>query len=461
MKAAGENAAPALVALTLSLLLTACSAATSSPGESLDDDGGAEPPPSSVDGGNDPQGASPDTSTDRSSDPLSPLSPAGRDGGADAPPLASPDGPPVPPPPPGPRDPGIFTTLGIQLGPKGNSPCELAPLKIPEFTTQNEGPGVVKVCAQGCPYAKISAALTAAPAGSVIAVQAGTYTECLTIAKNNITLQGRGGRPIIQGTGCSAGVIAIGGTGVKVENLELPGGDVRLSKGGLEVTYTNLYIHDASKIGVHINGGSTATIENCYFQRLGFVDSSAGRAHYFPSVWAAYDAKSLTIRNSIFVRPNAQAWLIHSRGHLNVIECTVAANLDAVGAQPIFFRGTGALNETIQNSVLQIGPVGPLNGNNPNMITYWTEYRTTVVPGDGLTIRGNIFLWDYPTGRSAIDMHESTKVPLVVENNLFVGTSSIIDKGFTIGANNRQLASRAAAGIEAVPLVPYPGSGGQ
>jgi parallel beta-helix repeat protein len=84
----------------------------------------------------------------------------------------------------------------------------------------------ITVCPQGCQYAKIQEAITAASEGDTIQVKAGTYQENLTIIKR-LTLQGEGKDKVtIQGTVTilSAKLVTLsgftvkGGQGVQIED---------------------------------------------------------------------------------------------------------------------------------------------------------------------------------------------------------------------------------------------------
>jgi parallel beta-helix repeat protein len=84
----------------------------------------------------------------------------------------------------------------------------------------------ITVCPQGCQYAKIQEAITAASEGDTIQVKAGTYQENLTIIKR-LTLQGEGKDKVtIQGTVTIlstklvtlSGFTVKGGQGVQIED---------------------------------------------------------------------------------------------------------------------------------------------------------------------------------------------------------------------------------------------------
>ncbi|GBC83218.1 hypothetical protein HRbin10_02361 [bacterium HR10] len=47
------------------------------------------------------------------------------------------------------------------------------------------------VCPQGCPFSSIQDAINRASPGDTILIQAGTYAENLTIAKQGLTLRGK------------------------------------------------------------------------------------------------------------------------------------------------------------------------------------------------------------------------------------------------------------------------------
>lgn len=86
------------------------------------------------------------------------------------------------------------------------------------------GQAMMTVCSSGCDYTSIQAAITAAPDGSTIQVQAGTYNEHVTILNKTLSLIGDGSNnTIIQGniTILAAKVVSVTGFAVQGQGIQL------------------------------------------------------------------------------------------------------------------------------------------------------------------------------------------------------------------------------------------------
>jgi len=134
----------------------------------------------------------------------------------------------------------------------------------------------------------IQAAINAAPAGSTIVVKPGTFRENVTIAKNNIKLQGTPGLTILKPpagapTGGCAFVAFPGGP---VENSgicvigDLDFSDFSVIKPVTGVSVTGFTVRNFPNQGVFVLGGENTTVQNNVFTNNGgygvFANTSTG-----------------------------------------------------------------------------------------------------------------------------------------------------------------------------------------
>lgn len=107
------------------------------------------------------------------------------------------------------------------------------------------------VCASGCPFSSVQAAINAAPAGATIRICAGTYTERLTVDKN-LTLLGVGsgaGGTILNGGGLGTTLTLFPST-VTVQAMTITGGQVGAGSlgGGIAIFGAHLTLGPGSRV---------------------------------------------------------------------------------------------------------------------------------------------------------------------------------------------------------------------
>ncbi len=117
------------------------------------------------------------------------------------------------------------------------------------------------VCATGCDYTTIAAAVAAASAGDTIDVGAGTYAESVTIDKANLTIGGAGAEATVV-TGAVGFTLGADADGVTLRDLGLTGAaasgsGVRISGAGVEdVTLAGLRV-SGKQFGIEVRGGAS------------------------------------------------------------------------------------------------------------------------------------------------------------------------------------------------------------
>lgn len=152
------------------------------------------------------------------------------------------------------------TLLGLPLLP-GHCRCPLGTRECggaciaPDACCSADGTGACPpcdVCASGCPFTSVQAAVDAAAPDAIITICAGAYTENLTIAEN-LTLRGAGdgdgsGDAILQGTGMGSVVTIAAGQSVALEHLRITGGESD-SGGGIYSQDADLTLRDCTVSG--------------------------------------------------------------------------------------------------------------------------------------------------------------------------------------------------------------------
>jgi hypothetical protein len=230
------------------------------------------------------------------------------------------------------------------------------------------------VCARGCPFRSIQAAIDAAAPGATIDICPGTYREDLTIAKD-LTLvgagDGRGARnSIVLGTGTKS-VVRIDGdsTSVTLEKIRLTGGDsdtggglrtqnpngtveltgctvsgnTALVGGGIDNSADMLTLIDtditgntAAALGGGIAGSGTLMLTNCRVSGNMSLDSAGG----------IYTELTTTLTACTVSDNMAPGWGggILNEGSLNLINSEVSDNTVSASGANTSGRGGGIYN---------------------------------------------------------------------------------------------------------------------
>lgn len=133
-------------------------------------------------------------------------------------------------------------------------------------------PTTCNVCASGCTFRSVQAAIDAANTGATVAICAGTFTENLRIDKN-LTLAGAGKNATILDGKAANSVIAInpGLTAVTIRDLTItngksPGVGGGISNGAAQTTLVNVLITGNIAAtrggGMDINSGGRVSLSN-------------------------------------------------------------------------------------------------------------------------------------------------------------------------------------------------------
>ena len=189
------------------------------------------------------------------------------------------------------------------------------------------------VCASGCPFTLVQAAIDAASPGAIVTICAGVYSGNVTIDKN-LTLTGAGeggaGQTRLEGTGVNAVVTLQAGTIVNLHNLRITGG---IDGGGIR------------NEGTLALSGCTVSENKAQF--LGGGMANLGNATLIGCIVSGNKAQFL-------------GGGIYSPGTLALTGCTVSGNTttDSSGGGGIFNQGTVACtNSTVSGNTAGNLPV--------------------------------------------------------------------------------------------------------
>ncbi|WP_299027856.1 right-handed parallel beta-helix repeat-containing protein, partial [uncultured Thermanaerothrix sp.] len=129
------------------------------------------------------------------------------------------------------------------------------------------------VCASGCDYISIQAAINAANAGDTIQVQAGTYNEYLSITKS-IILEGIGTNQVTLNATVTNGYgVYIKADSVTVKGLTIIGNSSTYygikAEGSLNLTLKDLVVKQYGRSGIDLNGCTNSLIDTVTAQANG------------------------------------------------------------------------------------------------------------------------------------------------------------------------------------------------
>jgi parallel beta-helix repeat protein len=124
-----------------------------------------------------------------------------------------------------------------------------------------QGGKTITVCATGCDFSKIQAAIDAAPTGATIAVQTGSYKENLTIRnKDGLTLKGAGPDQVtLDGNGPNQQNITPGILILSSRNVTVTGFKITNSRRGLEADDTTLLFIEGNTFEKNLRSGIQLT----------------------------------------------------------------------------------------------------------------------------------------------------------------------------------------------------------
>jgi hypothetical protein len=306
----------------------------------------------------------------------------------------------------------------------------------------------------GRTFATPCRAFASAVDGDVIEIDAsGSYnSDACGIYPNNLTIRGVNGRPQINADGAYAvgkGTWVVSGSGTVIENVEMFGGSapdhfgaaIRLD--GRDLTLRNSYLHDNENgLMTGDDGVSNVLIENCEFGSNGYGD---GHTH---NVYIG-QINSLIFRYS-YSHDAKIGHNLKSRASINTI---VYNRFSSSVQRPSYeielpYAGTAYV---IGNVIQQ-----PASNDNRTMLSYGAERTTN--PSNDLYVVNNTFINDDSSGGTFIMVSSGISTPVLMQNNLFVGTGTVITQANAIDRSNYHTLSPSFVDRANDDLRPAPGS---
>ena len=285
----------------------------------------------------------------------------------------------------------------------------------------------------GQTYAAPCAAIAAAKDGDLIQIAGNnTYSgDVCGVYRNNLTIRGVNGRPVINANGQNAmgkGTWVIEGNNVTVENVEMLGAKVPDQNGaalrleGTGFTLRQSFIHDnengilsnpntASDILIETtefghNGYGTGYTHNLY---IGNNRSLTFRYNYSHDANGGHDLKSRAITNTI----------VYNR-FSSTAPGTTGSTAAGSPSYEIDLPNAGT-SYVIGNVIEQ-----PAANSNPNILAYGEEGASN--PAQDLYVVNNTFLNDAGSGGTFVMVGSGVTTPALLQNNLFSGPGTVTNQ---------------------------------
>jgi|GEM_PF-1190882 hypothetical protein len=284
----------------------------------------------------------------------------------------------------------------------------------------------------GKPYATPCAAIAVAVSGDTIDVDAGLYLgDVCSFYQDNLTIRGVNGRAHLDADGeyaAGKGIWVQNGSGLVVENIEFSGATVPDQNGagirnsGGDLTIRNCYFHDNENgiLGGNI-GSSTTLIEYSEFAENGYGD---GQSHnlYISNIATLIFRYNYTHDSNI-------GHLLKSRAATNYVLYNRITGEVGTGSYEINLPNGGT--SYVIGNLIQQGP----DTDNSCLLSYIEEGAVPSNPGHDLYVINNSFVNDYGSG-TFVRMGNDADVPVVIKNNIFMGSGTITNQEEAILANN-------------------------
>lgn len=312
----------------------------------------------------------------------------------------------------------------------------------------------------GKDYVAPCAAFAAAKDGDTIDIVGDwTYSgDVCAIARNNLTIRGVQGRPIIDAAGRNhggKGTWIVTGNNITIENVEMLNAKVPDANGaalrleGTNFTLRQAFIHDNENgILSNANRNSNIVIEHSEFGHNGHGD---GQTHnlYIGS------AKSLTFRYN-YSHDAVIGHDLKSRAMVNMIAYNRFSSTPP-GRAGSTASGKPSYEIDLPNAGTSyvIGNVieQPAINDNSTLLAYGEEGPTN--PGQDLYVINNTFLNDHTSGMF-VWVGGKVSTPAVIQNNLFGGPGTLTSQASALQKDNQRLQKPDfvdRAGLTLRPLV--------
>ena len=306
----------------------------------------------------------------------------------------------------------------------------------------------------GKTFATPCRAFGAAADGDTIEIDAaGSYNgDVCGIGRSRLTIRGVNGRPKINANGANAmgkGTWVVQGTGTVIENVEMVGAAVADRNGaalrldGRDLTLRGSYLHDNENGILTSNDGvSNIVIENTEFASNGYGDG------YSHNLYIGH-VNSLVFRNS-YSHDARVGHNLKSRANTNTI---VYSRFSSSVNQPSYeIDLPNAGKAYVIGNVIQ----QPASNGNPSLLAFGEEGASNV--GQELYVVNNTFLNEDSSRGTFIMVGSGVTTPVLMQNNLFVGTGTASTQSSTVDRTNLRTLSAAFVDRAGYDLRPSSGS---
>jgi hypothetical protein len=297
-------------------------------------------------------------------------------------------------------------------------------------------------------------AFAAAANGDVIEIDAsGSYNgDVCGIYPSNLTIRGVNGRPKINANGANSmgkGTWVVSGTGTVIENVEMYGARVADQNGaairldGRDLTLRGSYLHDNENGILTSNDGvSNIVIENSEFDSNGYGDG------YSHNLYIGH-VNSLIFRNS-YSHDARVGHNLKSRANVNTITYSRFSSSTQQPSYEIDLPNAGSAY--IVGNVIQ----QPAANQNPTLLAYGEEGASN--SGTDLYVVNNTFLNDDSSRGTFIMVGSGVATPVLMQNNIFVGTGTVNTQASAIDRTNYRTLSPSFVDRANFDLHPASGS---
>jgi hypothetical protein len=323
----------------------------------------------------------------------------------------------------------------------GSIAARLAPALVVSLLAATGASAATLSVGPGKQYSAPCAAFNAARDGDTIEISGNNIYkgDVCGISRNNLTIRGVNGRPMIDANGANAmgkAIWVVGGNNITIENVEMYGARVPDQNGaalrleGTGFTLRQSFLHD-NENGI-LGGTNTASdilIEYSEFGHNGFGD---GYSHnlYIGNV------RSLTFRYSYSHDANV-GHNLKSRAQVNTIYNNRFSST-APGQTSSTAAGSPSYEVDLPNAGTSyvIGNVieQPAGSANQTMLAYGEEGVTN--PGQDLYVVNNTFLNDDTSGGTFVMPGSGVTKPVLLQNNIFAGIGTMSSQAGSLDRTN-------------------------
>jgi hypothetical protein len=312
----------------------------------------------------------------------------------------------------------------------------------------------------GKTYVAPCAAFIAARDGDTIEIVGDwTYSgDVCAIARNNLTIRGVQGRPVIDAAGRDfggKGIWVVTGNNITVENVEMLNAKVRDRNGaalrleGTNFTLRQAFLHD-NENGVlsGVNRNSNIVIEHSEFGHNGYGD---GQTH---NVYIG-NARSLAFRynysHDAVIGHNLKSRAIFNMIAYNRFSSTPPGKSGSTASGKPSYEidlPSAGTSYVIGNVIEQ-----PAINDNSTLLAYGEEGATN--PGQDLYVINNTFLNDFTSG-TFVFVSAKVSTPALIQNNVFGGPGNLTSQASALQKDNRRMEKPGfidRAGFALRPLV--------